>query len=58
MAGKRGAAKPTLSEERAAEIKADAESASYWAGLVNYGPACVCGLRGWDGPCERHPVQK
>lgn len=26
-------------------IKADAGSASNWAGLVGYGPACTCGMK-------------
>lgn len=63
-------AKPELSEERLAEIRADASSGRNWASEIPVRPACTCGggqrlfdaanaLKGVhgipSGLCDRHP---
>ena len=63
-------AKPELSEERLAEIRADARSGRNWAAEIPVRPACTCGAgqRLFDaanafkgahgqpsGLCDRHP---
>ncbi len=51
-----GSAKLGLrSEEDAtgAQIAADARSGTNWAGLVQYGPACTCGMRVTEKRTER-----
>ncbi len=59
-------ARPAISEERLAEIRADARSGRNWASEHGYGPACVCGaflpgstVTSWGrlvekGQCHRH----
>ena len=68
MATKKKADKPAISEERLAEIRADARSGRNWASESTYGPACVCGaflpgatVTSWGqlipkGVCHRHGV--
>ncbi|MBD3004869.1 hypothetical protein [Streptomyces sp. 5-10] len=60
MAAKKKSKKELSEEEEARVIeKVRADLAEYrpgiWAEKVNYGPACVCGLRR-DVVCHRHPV--
>lgn len=48
------AKKGEIDDARLMEIRADAWRASNWASVVNYGPACSCGLRRSGGTCARH----
>lgn len=45
-----------LSEDTIAAIRASLVGyrPGLWARLVNYGPACTCGLRSAKGECFRH----
>lgn len=54
MATRKAANKPQLSEARVEEIRASARAGVNWAGVVNYGPGCTCGLRAARGRCYRH----
>lgn len=66
----KGRVKPELSEERIAEIRADARSGRNWAEEASLGPACICGagqrsidaavalkspMASPQGMCARHP---
>lgn len=48
------AVKSDIAPDRLMEIRADAWRSSNWASVVNYGPACSCGLRRSGGTCARH----
>lgn len=47
-------AKSDIEPARLVEIRADAWRTANWASVVNYGPACSCGLSRFGGTCARH----
>lgn len=57
MAARKKADKPPIDPERAEEIALDARSGTNWAAVVNYGPACLCGMKP-PRECARHGVTR
>lgn len=47
-------AKSDIEPDRVAAIRWDARLSTNWAAVVNYGPACSCGLSRLGGTCARH----